>query len=168
MKNYTACFSGHRPEKLLVPWDESHLAIKKLNQRLEESILQAVDLGYTHFITGMARGVDILAGEAVLRLKKQQPQLKLIAAIPYKTQSYTWSNDWKQRYHSLLLQCDSSVVLSEHYFRGCLPARNNYMLNQSSRLICVSCGETGGTSQTLERAKKLGLTIDLIDFSALV
>ena len=165
MKQHTACFSGHRPEKLLVPWDESHPSILTLIDQLEESILRAACRQYTNFITGMARGVDILAGEAVLRLKEQYPQLQLTAAIPYKAQSFSWPDGWKQRYNSLLLRCDSSVVLSEYYYNGCLPARNSYMLSQSSLLICVSSGERGGTKQTLEQARRMGIGVDLIDFS---
>lgn len=164
MKQYTACFSGHRPEKLLVPWDETHPFIQELIRQLERSILHAVERQYTHFITGMARGVDILAGEAVLRLKEQHPQLRLSASHSLQNAVLLWSDYWKQRYYSLLLHSDSSIVLSESYYNGCLPARNNYMLGRSSLLICVSSGETGGTQQTLKRAMKMGMDIDFIDF----
>lgn len=49
---HRACFTGHRPEKLM----RSENAIRK---DLEKQIRQAVTDGLNVFISGMARGVDI-------------------------------------------------------------------------------------------------------------
>ena len=70
------CFTGHRLEKL----KRSEEEIKK---GLKESILKAIHDGYTTFITGMARGVDIWAGQIVLRLRQHNPELRLIVALQY-------------------------------------------------------------------------------------
>ena len=40
--------------------------------------------GVTHFISGMAQGVDLYAAEIVLELKEQYPQITLECAIPYE------------------------------------------------------------------------------------
>ena len=57
-----ACsFTGHRPERLEMSED-------KVIAWLEEQIRKAVADGYTDFITGMQRGVDIWAGEIVVKL----------------------------------------------------------------------------------------------------
>ena len=53
------CFTGHRPEKLDCSEQEA-IAL------LQKNIRYAYDLGYTTFITGMSRGVDIWAAEIVL------------------------------------------------------------------------------------------------------
>ena len=63
LRRHRCCFTGHRPEKLT----RSEAEIKK---DLEAAILQAIDDGFMTFITGMARDVDIWAGEIVLRLRK--------------------------------------------------------------------------------------------------
>jgi hypothetical protein len=57
-------FTGHRPERLALPE-------RQVIQWLEEQIWQAVNDGYTGFITGMQRGVDLWAAEAVLKLKAE-------------------------------------------------------------------------------------------------
>lgn len=59
LRLHRCCFTGHRPEKL----NRSEVEIKK---DLEGAILQAIDDGFVTFITGMARGVDIRAGEIIL------------------------------------------------------------------------------------------------------
>ena len=56
LRSHRCCFTGHRPEKL----KRAETVIKK---GLEEAILKAIHDGYTTFITGMARGVDIWAGQ---------------------------------------------------------------------------------------------------------
>jgi len=56
LRCHRCCFTGHRPEKL----KRAETVIKK---GLEEAILKAIHDGYTTFITGMARGVDIWAGQ---------------------------------------------------------------------------------------------------------
>ena len=61
-----ACsFTGHRPERLEMGED-------KVIAWLEEQIRKAVDDSYTDFITGMQRGVDIWAGEIVVKLRKRR------------------------------------------------------------------------------------------------
>ena len=55
-------FTGHRPQKLRQSENEVKAA-------LEKEILRAITEGFTVFISGMARGVDIWAAEIVLRLR---------------------------------------------------------------------------------------------------
>lgn len=59
----TCCFTGHRPEKLNVP---EEFVIRKLKDAIEDAFTD----GFINFITGMAKGVDIWAAEAVVELKK--------------------------------------------------------------------------------------------------
>lgn len=77
MRRHRCCFTGHREHKL-------HRSEDEIRKDLEEAILLAIKGGFTTFITGMATGVDIWAGEIVLELKRQHPDLKLIAAVPFE------------------------------------------------------------------------------------
>ena len=65
MKLHRCCFTGHRPEKLF-------LVDKEIIRKLEREIELAIENGFTTFITGMGRGVDIWAAEIVLKLRKVQ------------------------------------------------------------------------------------------------
>lgn len=70
---HRACFTGHRPEKLM----RSENAIRK---NLEKQIRQAATDGLNVFISGMARGVDIWAAQIVLKLRNEGTDVKLICA----------------------------------------------------------------------------------------
>ena len=69
LRLHRCCFTGHRPEKLNCQED-------KVKAMLDAAVRQAVDDGFTTFITGMARGVDIWAGQTVLKLRAQNQTLK--------------------------------------------------------------------------------------------
>lgn len=99
MRLHRVCFTGHRPEKLNVPEE----AVMK---GLEAEIDRAISDGYTTFISGMARGVDIWAAEIVLDKKKHYPELKLICALPFDGFERSWSGDWQKIYHEILKKAD--------------------------------------------------------------
>nr|WP_243108456.1 SLOG family protein [Maliibacterium massiliense] len=93
MRAQRCCFSGHRPEKLDCPQDVIIAALRR-------EILAAIRDGYATFISGMARGVDLWAARVVLDLRRRDPALKLICAVPYKGFARRWSMDWQEQYHS--------------------------------------------------------------------
>lgn len=147
LRLHRCCFTGHRPEKL----NRSEAEIK---QDLEAAILQAINDGFVTFITGMARGVDIWAGEIVLQLRKQNPNLHLIAASPYEGFESRWSADWQRRYKDILNQADLVRFVCKGYSKACFQIRNEWMVNRSARVIAVYNGEAGGTRNTIEYAEK--------------
>ncbi|OQB24149.1 MAG: hypothetical protein BWY11_01323 [Firmicutes bacterium ADurb.Bin182] len=159
----TACFSGHRPEKL--PWnnDEEDARCKALKARLFLAIEQAAQQGYTHFITGMAKGIDTYAAEAVLSLKTCFPEITLECAIPFSGQSKGWNSRDKARYEHILHGSDKITILSDKYLPGCMQRRNRYLIKNSSLLIAVTTGAAGGTSQTIKIASERGIRILRLD-----
>lgn len=152
LRLHRCCFTGHRPEKL----NRSEAEIKK---DLEAAILQAINDGFVTFITGMARGVDIWAGEIVLQLRKQNPNLHLIAASPYEGFESRWSADWQRRYKNILDQADLVRFVCKGYSKACFQIRNEWMVNRSARVIAVYNGEAGGTRNTIEYARRNGIHI---------
>lgn len=146
LRLHRCCFTGHRPEKLT----RSEAEIKR---DLEAAILQAIEDGFVTFITGMARGVDIWAGEIVLQLRKQNSNLHLIAASPYEGFESRWSVDWQSRYNAILQQADLVRFVCPSYSRDCFQRRNEWMVDRSSRVIAVYNGEPGGTRNTIDYAK---------------
>lgn len=155
LRLHRCCFTGHRPEKLT----RSEADIKK---DLEVEILQAVNDGFVTFITGMARGTDIWAGEIVLRLRKHNPNLHLIAASPYEGFERRWSVDWQRRYSDVLEQADLVRFICKGYSRACFQLRNEWMVNRSTRVIAVYNGEPGGTQNTIKYANTLNIETVII------
>ena len=82
----TCAFTGHRPKGLGYSESDGRCdALKRLLRLLVRKLIQ--EQGVTHFISGMAQGVDLYAAEIVLELKEQYPQLTLECAIPYERPS---------------------------------------------------------------------------------
>ena len=155
-KSNICCFTGHRPERLEMP--ESKV-IKWLNEQVDREISD----GCTTFISGMQRGVDIWGAEAVLKHKKDNPQIKLIAACAFKGMEGRWEESWKDRYKKILSEADEIHYIGDHPGRDAFFERDEWMVDHAGRLIGVFTGAPGGTLKTINYAKKKGLKVVLID-----
>ena len=156
---YTACFTGHRPEKLVSYGTDRLDAVSSVKKQLYQMIVQAVEQGYTHFYSGMARGVDLYAAQTVLYLKRQYPRLTLTGVIPFSGHHQDWSIAWQQCFQVVLAQCAQVEILSSQYFPGCYQQRNEYMVDRSGLVIAVWNGRRSGTANTLQYARLTGKEI---------
>lgn len=146
------CFTGHRPQKLRRPIDD-------IKVDLENEILKAVADGYSTFITGMACGTDIWAGNIVVRLKDRFPDLKLIAAVPFPDFADGWDDEWKAKYDKLLAAADLVKTICPAYSDAAYQVRNEWMVDHSSKVIAVYDGTAGGTRNTINYARKNGVFV---------
>ena len=150
MRLHRCCFTGHRQEKLSSSPEE-------VKQWLSDQIMNAIDDGYVTFITGMAMGVDIWAGEIVTRLRESDPRLHLIAAVPWPGFSARWNAEWKNRYESLLKKADLVKYISKKYDPSIFTTRNLWMADHCSRVIAYYNGEDGGTKDMILYAQEKGI-----------
>lgn len=148
------CFTGHRPEKLLVTEQE-------LRDKLTSAIKEAITDGYCTFISGMSRGTDLWAADVVLQLKSQYTHIHLICAVPYPDFEKKWDKHWQILYHNILSRADLVRIISPHYHDGCYQKRNCWMVDHSSRVIAVYNGSRGGTQNTIRYAQKCAVPISL-------
>ena len=109
---HRCCFTGHRPEKLF-------LVDREIIKELEREIKAAIERGYTTFISGMARGVDIWAAEIVLNLRKKNKDLHLICASPYEGFESRWSQDWQKRYKKIIKKSDYVISTEQTQISNC-------------------------------------------------
>ena len=161
-REHSCCFTGHRPQKLPWGFDESDARCDELKHKLKITVADAITNDKTMFITGMAMGTDIWCAEAVLEMKKTNPQVRLVAAVPYAGQDRKYPEPWKSRYQRIIEAADEVITLRPHYTSGCLHQRNRFMVDNSSMLIAVFTGEPGGTKDTIEYARNKGLEITII------
>lgn len=155
----TCCFTGHRPQSFPWKYKESDPRCMLLKFRLKRQIIQAVKQdGVRHFLTGMALGVDTWAAEIVLSLRKRW-SLTLEAVIPCKGQDTRWPSESRERYQSILAQCDKVTLLQERYTPDCFGKRNRYMIDHSQLVIAVWNGAPGGTGSTVAYAKSQGTPV---------
>lgn len=153
---HRCCFTGHRPEKLT----RGETYIKRA---LERQIKTAIDDGLYVFITGMARGVDIWAAQIVLNLRMTDSRIRLICACPFEGFEKSWSFAWRSKYREILQEADLVRYICEGYNKSCFQKRNEWMVDHAARVIAVFNGESGGTKNTIDYARKCGVPVVTID-----
>lgn len=151
MSTKSCCVTGHRD----IPTNK----LVYVMGELEKEILQAVEDGYTHFISGFAEGTDLLFASIVVRLIENNPALSLEAAIPYRSRL----NTTNELFYKMISACKIVGVHSEKYSPNCFMKRNQFMVSQAQRVIAVYDGrERGGTFYTIQYARKQGREIRII------
>ena len=156
-----AAFSGYRKEKIkLTEKDTSYTSVReRIVRRTASAVLLLRDQGYNTFLCGMATGFDLWAGLAVLSLKKQLSDLRLIAVVPYRGQANGFPYEFKELHSAVLAAADRRVCLHDTCTRSCFHERNRAMLDHASALVCYYDGQPGGTAYTVDLARKRDMTV---------
>ena len=146
----TCAFTGHRPQHLPFGMNENDDRCVKLKEALKEQIINLIEAeDVTHFITGMALGVDLYAAEIVLDLKARYPNITMAQ---------------RERYYGIAAQCDKETMLQSHYSPDCMDKRNRYMVDHANFIIAVWDGRPSGTGKTVTYARgRNGKSIIVID-----
>lgn len=136
MQEKTCCVTGHRD----IPAGQ----VERVKEALRREAEQAVRDGYTRFISDFAEGVDLWFAEIVAKLRKENPELRLEAAIPYRKRLAALGK--KEHTKKLLGECTDIGIISEEYAPGVYMKCSRFMVQQSDRVIAVYDGrEKGGT-----------------------
>lgn len=156
----TICtFTGLRPHKLPQGTDYPALYAK-----LENEVRASISAGYRIFQSGVVMGIDIVAAELVVRLKKQLPGIRLHCYRPCETQAINWPVPRCERYKAILGPADEVFLLQPHYTSDCMLRRNRARVDKSSKLIAVHDKRTeGGTAYTIRYAQSRKLQIAVIN-----
>lgn len=152
MRLHRCCFTGHRPEKL-------RRSEKEVQADLAYEIRKAVCDGLNVFISGMARGTDIVAAEIVLQLREEGYPVRLICASPYPGFENNWSRSWQTRYGAVIAKADLVRYIRPQYSKGCFQIRNEWLVNHSARVIAVFNGQPSGTKNTIDYALRQGIPV---------
>ncbi len=150
-KQTTCCFTGHRAMPT---------CLHTIKKNLEKSICRLIDEGFVSFCSGGALGFDMLAAEAVLRLRKKHPQIKLIMMLPCNGQDRFWTKKQKAAYASVLAAADKVIYTGEFYQKGCMQKRNRCLVDASSYVLAYLEKDSGGTKYTVDYAEKLGIQVE--------
>ena len=151
IKNQTCCLTGHRK----LPQDKIEQILIRLNQEVDNLISQ----GVTDFISGGAIGFDQIAASLIVAKKETGNNVRLLFALPCRSQDALWSTEQKRLYRGLLDEADEIIYVSEEYTNDCMKKRNQYMVGRSAYCICVLIFETGGTAQTVKYAGKKNIKV---------
>ena len=137
----SCALTGHR--KL---GDDFHLS------SLEEHVERLIEEGVVNFYCGMAQGFDLIAAEVVLKAKKNHPKVKLFACVPCPDQEKYFSLEDKNRYAAILNGCDVIERISDYYYKGCMLARDRFMVDNCSHVLAYLDKSVGGTAYTVRYA----------------
>ena len=132
---------------------------------LAEQIARLYRRGVTQYLTGCALGVDMWAGEAVLALAEQHPEISLRCIVPFAGQEKKWTPEQQARYNALLQRSSETVIIKDRYTDDCYFERNRYLVDNSDVLLAVYDGEAkkrSGTGYTVRYAQSAGKPILLI------
>jgi len=149
-----ACFTGHRPEKL-------HINEEAVRTILANAVDTAIANGFVTFISGMARGVDIWAAEIVLDRKMNNPDIRLICALPYPDFERNWRDSWQQRYKEIIARADWVKTICPAFSMASYQRRNEWMVDHSALVIAIYNGTLGGTRNTLDYAERHGVKAEV-------
>lgn len=139
----TVAFTGHRDIA-----EKSAVSLK-----LRETLRMLIAEGADCFICGGAVGFDTLAAQTVLELKKEF-NVQLWLAIPCADQDIWFSDEQRAEYARIRAAADRETVLSPRYSRGCMHARNRFMVDHCDVMVTYCRRISGGSAYTVSYAKQ--------------
>lgn len=155
LRKHRCAFTGHRPEKVV---GQEGYAIVELRKAIEAAVRD----GYTTFITGCSRGVDLWAADIVIEMRRYDKRLKLVCAIPFEGFDDKWPPDWKKHLNLIKKEADWIQIISKEYHADAYQKRNTWMVNKASKIIAVCNGEPSGTLNTVRYAEAQNVSVHMI------
>lgn len=164
MKILSACFSGHRANKM--PYSEIGKEYEKLENIIKEEIIKLIREGVSEYYFGSQTGVDTLAALLVMNIKEEiGTTANINVVIPYKGIENSFTDLQKDNFEWIKQSAKTVTCMNEKYTKNCYREWNQYLVDNSDYLIAVHMkGETySGTQMTINIAKEKGIEIRIID-----
>lgn len=134
--------TGHRPNKLGGYNNEAYL---KLVRVAEDWIREHKP---TKIISGMAQGWDQALAQAAFTCG-----VPFVAAVPFKGQESMWTEKSQKYYRGLLSLAESvEYVCEDGYSPYKMQKRNEWMVNNSDKVLAMWDGTQGGTHNCVKYA----------------
>lgn len=155
----TCFFAGHRPYKFAYELEEEAEFLSNLTSNITKTIRELIEGGYNTFLCGGAIGFDIMCAEAVVELKKEFQNIRLVCMLPFENHHTSFPSEWQERFLNILEACDFIDYVSPEYVTGCYYDRNHNMIENSSYMVTYFDGKGGGTARVVAAAQSAKLKI---------
>lgn len=168
MKKQTCTIIGQRPTRFRFKYNEKASDCKRLKKRLEEQIKLLYSKGVRIFWIGGALGVDMWAGEILLRIKEQKDyrELEIHIALPGPEHDKMWDDRSKARMAFLIKHSTECILIGAGLTLADYRRRNQFIVNRADILLAVYDdirSDRSGTEMMVSYArKKKGIPIILI------
>jgi uncharacterized phage-like protein YoqJ len=140
-------YSGHRPDKL-GGWNPAHPVVGRVRFAIRESLIQ---LAPSMVIVGMALGVDQWAAQESATLG-----LPFTAALPCDDMDAAWPERSRAEFRALVRSAAVVHVVSPGPYKPWkMQRRNEWMVDNSRRLVAVHDGSSGGTFNCIRYAESV-------------
>ena len=160
--------AGHDPKRFKFKYKEDYSLCKKIKREIREQIQKFYDEeGVRRFYIGGSLGVDIWAGEMILRLKEQPgyEEIELVMVLPYPEHGKNWDELSKKRLDFLQKHSATCMTIGERNGWESYERRNRYLVDQADYLLAVYDDAADARlqiTQMVEYAKKKRKKVVLI------
>ena len=115
------------------------------------------------FYVGMRPGVCQWAAEAVLRVKKDYPSVRLKCVLSCETLADEWTEPQRDRFYSVMEHCDEELMLQGAYTSDCERKCAKFLANRCDTFLAFWDGtEISATGMALLYARRENCEINLI------
>ncbi|WP_414842264.1 SLOG family protein [Enterococcus saccharolyticus] len=146
----TMVISGYRSFELGV-FQEKDPKIKVIKKVLKITIQQYIEEGLEWILIGGNLGTEIWAGQVVLDLQKEYPELKLGVIFPFEDFGENWNEKNQQVLTELKIKANYVNAVSHVPYKnpGQLKNHSQFLLTHSGGLLVVYDDEYPGKTQFL-------------------
>lgn len=167
MDKLSCAVTGHRPQRFKFKYKEDFSLCKKIKKAMTEQFRLLYEKGVRRFYVGGALGVDMWAGELLLRLKEQTGfgDIELVVVLPFDGHDTRWDDWHKKRLAFLLKHCTQKLTIGTSDAPDSYKKRNYYMVDQADYLLAVYDNDRSvrsGTGMTVSYAAKNKLQLTFI------
>ncbi|WP_210367800.1 DUF1273 domain-containing protein [Bacillus sp. REN3] len=148
--------SGYKPFELGI-FQQNHPAAEYIKTAIRKSLLALLDEGLEWVMISGQLGVELWAGEVVMELREEYPDLKLSVFTPFLNQEETWNDTNKEWYGSILATADhvDSITRKRYENPWQFRLKNQFFVEKSDVLLLLYDPEKEGSPKYLYETAQL-------------
>lgn len=162
----TKCvITGHHLQELECRHDKNHSQALEIQKKLRSKIIELIEEGTMYFYCGMDLGVELWAGEILLDLKKDYPNIIVHSVLASEHRADNWSEEDRERYFdNVLPKCDEETYTSVENDEDCMRYHSNYLSRKADIYLAVwNGGEICDTAELIRKARKMKKVVVVIE-----
>ncbi|TFE03248.1 DUF1273 domain-containing protein [Jeotgalibacillus sp. R-1-5s-1] len=143
--------TGYRAQELGI-FTQKDPAVQIIKKAISQSILQKLDEGLEWVLISGQLGVELWAGEVVIELQKDYPDLKLAVITAFQEMESKWNEANQELFHTIISHADFYDSVSRKPYENPSQFRNRdlFLLQKSDGLLLVYDPENEGSPKYIK------------------